>query len=84
MFAPLNIILYNVFGQGGPTLYGTEPWTFYFANGFLNFNFVFLLALVSWPLTELKVANIMTYAINCVKNFFQIYFKKCNSSSNSK
>ncbi len=33
----------------GPTLYGVEPWTFYFQNLFLNFNFVFLLALLSLP-----------------------------------
>ena len=26
---------------------GTEPWTFYFMNGFLNFNFIFLLALAA-------------------------------------
>jgi alpha-1,2-mannosyltransferase len=50
----LNIIAYNVFGGGGPDLYGTELWSFYFINGFLNFNVVFLLALVSWPLIELK------------------------------
>lgn len=50
VFAPLNIILYNIFGKGGPNLYGTEPWTYYFVNGFLNFNVVFLLALVSLPI----------------------------------
>ena len=45
----MNIVLYNVFGGGGPDLYGVEPWTFYFVNGILNFNFVFVLALVSLP-----------------------------------
>ncbi|KAG8183188.1 hypothetical protein JTE90_016976 [Oedothorax gibbosus] len=47
--APLNIILYNVFTSHGPDLYGTEPCTFYFLNGILNFNIVFLAALVSIP-----------------------------------
>lgn len=50
VFAPFNIIRYNIFGKGGPNLYGTEPWTYYFINGFLNFNVIFLLALVSLPL----------------------------------
>jgi len=49
LIAPLNIILYNVFSDKGPTLYGTEPWTFYFMNGFLNFNIAFVLALLSLP-----------------------------------
>ncbi|KAK2153153.1 hypothetical protein LSH36_305g00023 [Paralvinella palmiformis] len=50
--APLNIILYNVFSDHGPDLYGVEPWTFYFVNGFLNYNFVFLLALGVVPFVE--------------------------------
>lgn len=45
--APLNIITYNVFSDHGPDLYGVEPWTFYFVNGFLNFNLVFPLAVAS-------------------------------------
>lgn len=47
--APLNIVLYNVFGKGGPDLYGVESWSFYFINGFLNFNVIFFMALVSLP-----------------------------------
>uniref|UniRef100_A0A0C9QGV4 Mannosyltransferase n=1 Tax=Fopius arisanus TaxID=64838 RepID=A0A0C9QGV4_9HYME len=47
VIAPLNLILYNVFTSHGPDLYGTEPFTFYFINGFLNFNFVFIGALVA-------------------------------------
>ncbi|XP_063853624.1 alpha-1,2-mannosyltransferase ALG9-like [Scylla paramamosain] len=43
--APLNIVLYNVFSSGS-SLYGTEPWSFYILNGFLNFNIVFLSALL--------------------------------------
>lgn len=45
--APLNIILYNVFTSHGPNLYGTEPWTFYFINGFLNYNIVWISALLA-------------------------------------
>ena len=46
-----NIIKYNVFSNsGGPNLYGTEPWTFYFKNLALNFNIWFVLALLSMPL----------------------------------
>jgi alpha-1,2-mannosyltransferase len=35
---------------GGPDIFGTEPYYFYFSNLFLNFNVVFLLALISFPL----------------------------------
>ncbi|XP_062567596.1 alpha-1,2-mannosyltransferase ALG9-like [Saccostrea cucullata] len=50
VIAPLNIVLYNVFTDHGPDLYGVEPFSFYFLNGFLNFNVMFVLALVSLPL----------------------------------
>ncbi|KAK4099702.1 glycosyltransferase family 22 protein [Parathielavia hyrcaniae] len=50
-----NIIKYNLFSNtGGPNLYGTEPWTFYFKNLLLNFNLWFILALVSLPLFFLQ------------------------------
>lgn len=45
--APLNIVLYNVFTSHGPNLYGVESFSFYFINGFLNFNFVWILALIA-------------------------------------
>ncbi|KAK4134549.1 glycosyltransferase family 22 protein [Trichocladium antarcticum] len=46
-----NIIKYNILSpDGGPSLYGTEPWTFYFRNLLLNFNIWFILALLSLPL----------------------------------
>ncbi|XP_055377743.1 alpha-1,2-mannosyltransferase ALG9 [Condylostylus longicornis] len=45
--APLNIILYNVFTEHGPNLYGTEPYSYYLINGFLNFNIIWLFALVA-------------------------------------
>jgi len=47
VIAPLQIVLYNVFGHAGPELYGVEPWYYYLLNGFLNFNFVLPLALVA-------------------------------------
>lgn len=50
VIAPLNIVKYNVFTSHGPDLYGTEPWSFYMFNGFLNFNIVFLAALASLPM----------------------------------
>lgn len=40
--APWNLVKYNVFGGAGPNLYGTEPTSFYFINGFLNFNIVWV------------------------------------------
>ncbi|KAI5477022.1 alpha-1,2-mannosyltransferase, glycosyltransferase family 22 protein [Pseudohyphozyma bogoriensis] len=48
---PLNIINYNLFSTGaGPTLYGTEPPSFYLKNGLLAFNLMFPLALLSLPI----------------------------------
>lgn len=47
-----NIIKYNVLAassETGPELYGTEPWYFYFLNGFLNLNLILLLALAAFP-----------------------------------
>ncbi|KAI1330903.1 Alg9-like mannosyltransferase [Xylariaceae sp. FL0255] len=46
-----NIVKYNIFSStGGPDLYGTEPWTYYFRNLAINFNIWFVLALLSLPL----------------------------------
>lgn len=64
VIAPLNLIMYNVFTNHGPDLYGTEPFSFYFINGFLNFNFVFIGALVA-PLAlvrtyEKKIVELLT------------------------
>lgn len=50
VIAPLNIVLYNVFSEHGPDLYGVEPWIFYFHNGFLNFNVAFIMALYVLPI----------------------------------
>uniref|UniRef100_A0A9J7WZL4 Mannosyltransferase n=1 Tax=Cyprinus carpio carpio TaxID=630221 RepID=A0A9J7WZL4_CYPCA len=71
LIAPLNIILYNVFTPHGPELYGTEPWHYYFVNGFLNFNVVFVLALFSLPLTALMEAMLQRFN---VQNLGQPYW----------
>jgi alpha-1,2-mannosyltransferase len=48
VMAPVNIVLYNIFNKGGgPNLYGTEPFSFYIFNGFLNFNIIWLLSLIT-------------------------------------
>jgi len=53
---PLNIVLYNVFSSDkGPNIYGTEPWHYYLFNGFLNFNIIYILALLSIPLFAFEV-----------------------------
>ena len=60
VIACLNILLYNVFTDHGPDLYGTEPLSYYLLNGFLNFNFIFILALFSIiiiPLCEIIIKS---------------------------
>lgn len=53
--ASWNIVKYNIFSKtGGPELYGTEPWDFYFKNLTLNFNIWFVLALFSLPILLLQ------------------------------
>ncbi|CAG7719441.1 unnamed protein product [Allacma fusca] len=47
MIAPWNIVMYNIFSSKGPDLYGTEPWTYYFINGILNFNVMFIATLMA-------------------------------------
>ncbi|KAJ3185925.1 mannosyltransferase [Gaertneriomyces sp. JEL0708] len=48
---PLNIVLYNVFGEQGkgPEIFGTEPWWYYLLNLSLNFNAALILAMISGP-----------------------------------
>jgi alpha-1,2-mannosyltransferase len=49
--AVVNIAMYNSdpTASDGANLYGTEPWTYYFKNLFLNFNVAFPLALSLFP-----------------------------------
>ena len=53
VFAPLNIVLYNIFSKSGPTLYGTEPVTYYLMNLFLNFNLMFISMVLYLPIVSL-------------------------------
>ncbi|KAL8129798.1 hypothetical protein V2J09_018953 [Rumex salicifolius] len=53
----LNLLLYNVMGGGESHLYGVEGPLFYLKNGFNNFNFCFVLALMfptTWLLRAVK------------------------------
>ncbi|XP_057795963.1 dol-P-Man:Man(6)GlcNAc(2)-PP-Dol alpha-1,2-mannosyltransferase [Salvia miltiorrhiza] len=55
----LNLLIYNVLGGGESHLYGTEGPLFYLKNGFNNFNFCFILALlfiVILPIVKKKYA----------------------------
>uniref|UniRef100_A0A165Z128 AAA+ ATPase domain-containing protein n=1 Tax=Daucus carota subsp. sativus TaxID=79200 RepID=A0A165Z128_DAUCS len=55
----LNLLVYNVVGGGESHLYGTEGPLFYLKNGFNNFNFSFVLALLFLgilPITRKKYA----------------------------
>ncbi|XP_059443857.1 dol-P-Man:Man(6)GlcNAc(2)-PP-Dol alpha-1,2-mannosyltransferase [Corylus avellana] len=55
----LNLLLYNVVGGGESHLYGTEGPLYYLRNGFNNFNFCFVLALLFlgiWPIARKKYA----------------------------
>lgn len=53
----VNLLIYNVLGGGESHLYGTEGPLFYLKNGFNNFNFGFVLALlfiVMFPIAKRK------------------------------
>lgn len=55
----LNLMVYNVLGGGESHLYGTEGPLYYLRNGFNNFNFCFILALLFiaiLPITRKKYA----------------------------
>ena len=67
VFAPLNIILYNVFSKSGPSLYGTEPVSYYLLNLFLNFNIAFLFSLLYIPVITITYL-LRTKRILVVKN----------------
>ena len=74
MFASLNIVLYNVFSsQGGPDLYGTEPWYFYLVNGVLNFNLAFVLFLASIPI--LIVSCLLRKPFDSWRRDYRIFFQ---------
>jgi len=78
VFAPLNIVMYNVFPQNpnqGPDIYGKEPLSFYIKNGFLNFNLLFPMAYASgvflvfeW-LKSKKSTNSKNIRVNLIFSF---------------
>lgn len=54
VLAPLNIVLYNVFSEHGPDLYGVEPLMYYLKNLVLNWNIAALLVPFAVPLSALN------------------------------
>lgn len=55
----MNLLVYNVLGGGESHLYGTEGPLFYLKNGFNNFNFALVYALLfvaTLPVTKKKYA----------------------------
>ncbi|OAY54789.1 dol-P-Man:Man(6)GlcNAc(2)-PP-Dol alpha-1,2-mannosyltransferase [Manihot esculenta] len=63
----LNLLIYNVLGGGESHLYGIEGPLFYMRNGFNNFNFCFILALLFLgflPIARRKYAPDMLIVIS--------------------
>ena len=56
------------------TRVGTEPWTFYFKNMFLNMNITFLLALLSTAIITVRVSN-NVYWVVCSKIVVLMYWE---------
>uniref|UniRef100_A0A0K0D916 Mannosyltransferase n=1 Tax=Angiostrongylus cantonensis TaxID=6313 RepID=A0A0K0D916_ANGCA len=54
VLAPLNIVLYNVFSEHGPDLYGVEPLMYYVKNLALNWNIAAVLVPFAVPLSALN------------------------------
>ncbi|KAK6049619.1 plasmid Maintenance Protein [Cooperia oncophora] len=54
VLAPLNIVLYNVFSEHGPDLYGVEPLSYYLKNLVLNWNIAVLLVPLAIPFSALN------------------------------
>lgn len=52
-----------------PSPAGTEPWSFYLVNGFLNFNLVFVLALLALPLTSLMESLLQKFHGECSRDW---------------
>jgi len=77
VIAPLNIVLYNVFSSHGPDLYGTEPLSYYLINGFLNYNFAFVMALCSLPFFAIIFDDCTHFItkknINDISSFSNVY-----------
>lgn len=63
---------------------GVEPWSFYFINGFLNFNVVFILALFAIPLVEFKVSIIIIFHLVEELSLLQVLFDTLASTLGGK
>ena len=80
VFAPLNIVLYNIFSKSGPALYGTEPVAYYLMNLFLNLNVVFLFSILYLPvvsLTNLLKTKRLSILIKNSKTLLLAYTGPC-------
>uniref|UniRef100_A0A915E6S3 Mannosyltransferase n=1 Tax=Ditylenchus dipsaci TaxID=166011 RepID=A0A915E6S3_9BILA len=75
VIAPLNIVLYNIFSDHGPDLYGVEPISYYLKNLFLNWNILPMFALLSLPVS-LYVYTRNTYTVvgNQQKDYIQLEY----------
>eukprot|EP01135_Chromosphaera_perkinsii_P002675 Nk52_evm43s226 gene=Nk52_evmTU43s226 len=71
----VEIAIYNVFSSKGPELYGVEPLSYYFKNGFLNFNIVFIAALLVGPIL------LVTYGICWAYDFVALGRQKTKSKT---
>ncbi|KAL3896521.1 MAG: hypothetical protein SGCHY_004025 [Lobulomycetales sp.] len=81
-FVPLNIVWYNVFnsgGQGGPDIFGTEPWNYYLKNLFLNFNLVFILAIATVPILLLSLIHSRLWGSLDKHTLHLSYFARCSA-----
>ncbi|ANB12986.1 dolichyl-P-Man:Man(6)GlcNAc(2)-PP-dolichol alpha-1,2-mannosyltransferase [Sugiyamaella lignohabitans] len=72
---PFNIVSYNVLNSDdstGPTIFGTEPWTYYVFNLAINFNGATVLALLSLlaPLISRRPQNSAFYLLTIISPFF--------------
>jgi len=69
VLAPFNIVRYNVLTSHGPDLYGTEPWTFYFINSVLNFNFIAVAAMFTPLALVSKLSEWSSFSLIFVCDF---------------
>lgn len=84
VIAMWNILTYNVFNANtGPDLYGVEPWYYYLLNGFLNFNIVLGLALLSVPVSTKLILN-LALDLTLVRSYYCTWWVVFNRRNLSK
>lgn len=73
VLVPLNIVLYNVFGQEGegPEIFGVEPFSYYVQNLLLNFNVIAILGYLNVLLVRF---NKVWYFINAPLIIWSVIF----------